>query len=142
MDIREEIEEWFPNIISNPFRVFKTELIDYNCLAHTLDLNYWIWTNEKWPTDIPKDLGVDSFRLLYRKYGYLEESDDSYEQGYNKVAIYTTHGYPSHVCKQSDDMWTSKLGNRFYILEHKLDWLSGDSEYAYGDVALILRKKC
>jgi hypothetical protein len=141
MDIREEIEEWFPKIVGNPFKIFKTEEKNYNCLAHTLGFDYWIWTNERWPTDVPRNLRVESFRLLYKKYGYSEISDDSYEEGYDKVAIYESHGYPLHVCKQSGNMWTSKLGGRFYILEHKLDWLSGSAEYAYGNVALILKKK-
>jgi hypothetical protein len=37
-------------------------------------------------------------------------------------------------------MWRSKLG-KDVIIEHKLEWLSGNTEDAYGDIIFIMRKK-
>jgi len=142
MDILEEIELWFPNIVGHPLKIYKTEELDYNCLAHVLGLKHWIWTNEKWPKpNVPRDLGLESFRLLFKEYGYSIITENSYEIGYDKIAIYVKNGYPTHVCKQSQNMWQSKLGTRFYILEHKLEWLTGDTDDAYGEIGLIVKRK-
>jgi len=37
-------------------------------------------------------------------------------------------------------MWRSKLGISF-IIEHELEWISGDTEDAYGQVVFIMKRK-
>jgi len=61
MDIRSDIESWFPNIIGNNFKIIKTTG-DFNCVSYTLDIfDGWMWTNtEIWPyKEAPRNLGLD-----------------------------------------------------------------------------------
>ena len=69
MDIKKQIEDWFPNIIGKNFKYYEPEnSFDYNCLAFSLDMNTWIWMNENWPKDIPSNLGILSLKLLFELY--------------------------------------------------------------------------
>ena len=142
MDIRSEIESWFPNILGKDFKIFKSS-IKFNCVAYSLDFyDDWIWTNEKtWPYDkIPRNSGLNGFKELYKLHGYEECNNPLYEVGYDKIAFYSKDGYPVHACKQFKNKWRSKLGPSF-IIEHDLDWLCGDYENAYGEVSFIMKRK-
>ena len=119
MDIRSEIESWFPNIVGKDFKIFKTNG-DFNCVAFSLDFyDKWIWTNtEFWPYDkIPRNSGLNGFKKLYEINGYEECDDDSLETGYEKIAFYSNGRYPMHACKQFGNMWRSKLGPSPSIIE-------------------------
>lgn len=141
MDIRIEIESWLPNIAGKPFSIFKSSP-KFNCVAFSLDIyDYWLWTNEiEWPyQEIPRNSGLDGFRKLYNMHGYSECVSDIFEEGFDKIAFYSKGNIPQHGCKQFGDMWRSKLGNNV-IIEHKLEWLCGDSEYSYGEVEFIMKR--
>jgi hypothetical protein len=141
MGIRSDIESWFPNIIGEDFKIFKS-IDKFNCVAYSLDFyDDWIWTNEKtWPYDkIPRDSGLDGFKELYKINGYSECNDSSYEEGFEKIAFYSKGGVPTHACKQFGYMWRSKLGISV-IIEHQLSWLCGDSDWAYGEVSFIMKR--
>jgi hypothetical protein len=114
----------------------------FNCVAYTLDVDDWLWPNEKcWPhKQIPRNLGLVGFKMLYKLYDYIECSDDSYEEGYDKIAFYSKGKESQHACRQFGNMWRSKLGEAI-IIEHKLEWLCGDTDDAYGDIAFIMKRK-
>lgn len=143
MDINKEIENWFPKIIGKPYKiisVFDTN-DDFNCVSYTLGIyDYWIWTNEdNWISSIPRNLKVESFKLLYEYFGF-EECDDIYlESGFTKIVFYAKNGYPTHAALQNGDMWRSRCG--YYIIEHDIDWISGNGKDEYGDVVFIMKKK-
>ena len=145
MDSKNEIEGWFPNIIGNPYKIIKTltfEVDEFNCIAFTLEVySTFIWTNEKsWPYDkIPRNSGIPGFKLLYELYDYEECFSLDYEIGYNKIVFYSKNGLPKHAAKQFGNNWRSKTGK--YIIEHQPEWLCGDSEYAYGKIDFIMKKK-
>lgn len=99
MDIRSEIESWFPNIVGKQFKIFKSS-IKFNCVAYTLDFyDDWIWTNEKtWPYDkIPRNSGMmsifdlnkwDEIKIRHSKlwiYSIIESHirDEKIKQFYN-----------------------------------------------------------
>jgi hypothetical protein len=89
MDIRSEIESWFPNIVGKKFKIFKSNE-KFNCVAYSLDFyDDWIWTNEKtWPYDkIPRNSGLNGFKQLYKLNGYEECDNDKFEKGYEKMSI-------------------------------------------------------
>lgn len=144
MDIKDEIEEWFPKIIGKPYKIISVYNIhnnSFNCVSYTLGIyNYWMWTNEdNWISSIPRNLKVESFKLLYEYFGF-EECDNIYlERGFTKIVFYAKNGYPTHAALQSDNMWRSKCG--YYIIEHDIDWISGNGEDEYGDVVFIMKKK-
>lgn len=142
MDIRSEIESWFPNIVGKQFKIFKSS-IKFNCVAYTLDFyDDWIWTNEKaWPYDkIPRNSGLNGFKELYKLNGYEECDSSSFEEGYEKIAFYSYNGRPMHACKQFGNTWRSKLGISV-IIEHELEWLCGYTDDAYGEIAFIMKRK-
>ena len=141
MDIKEEIESWFPNIIGKSYKMPQVDERDYNCIAFTLDIYKWTWPSQKsWPKDIPRNPRLKSFELFYNKHGYVDYNmNHSYEKGFDKIAIYTKEGVVTHACKQFVNSWRSKCGR--FIIEHQLDWLCGNTPDAYGDVSLIMKKK-
>jgi hypothetical protein len=141
MGIRNDIESWFPNIIGEDLKIFSVSG-DFNCVSYSLDIyDGWMWSSsELWPYDkIPRNLGLEGFRKLYNLYGYSESDDSSYEEGFEKIAFYSKGDIPTHACKQFGYMWRSKLGPSV-IIEHQLDWLCGDSDWAYGEVSFIMKR--
>jgi hypothetical protein len=47
MDIRTNIESWFPNIIGKDFKIFETKG-DFNCVSYSLDIyDSWMWTSSE-----------------------------------------------------------------------------------------------
>lgn len=140
MDIKKQIEKWFPKMVGKNFNFYEPDnKFDFNCLSFSLDMDTWIWTNENWPKDIPNNLGILSFKLLFEQKGYRNCDNSNYEDGYEKIAIYSKDGNtPSHVSKQTSGIWKSKTGK--YIIEHELEWLSGNSSDTYGDVVIIMKK--
>ena len=144
MDIRTDIEKWFSNIVGKPYNIIKTFTFDeniFNCVSYTLNISTdWMWTNDPtWPKEIPKNLGIVSFKMLYEKYGYNICESDSYERGYDKIAFYAKGDVPLHAAKQYEHIWRSKINTT--IVEHELDWLCGNGEYEYGDIVFIMKRK-
>jgi hypothetical protein len=144
MNIKQELEKLNTNLVGKPYIIIKVYELNeniFNCVSFTLNIfNYWIWTNEKrWPRDIPRNLGINSFKMLYSKIGYDECDSDLYEEGYDKIAFYAKNNIPKHAAKQFGNKWRSKVGP--VILEHNLDWLCGNGEYEYGDVVFIMKRK-
>ncbi len=142
MDIKSEIESCFSNIRGKDFRIFKSN-DTFNCVTYSLDIYHeWVWTNEKaWPyNEIPRNSGINGFKKLYEMYNYIECNNPSYEEGYDKIAFYSKNGRPEHACKQFGNMWRSKLGSS-YIIEHELDWISGNGTWEYGRVEFIMKRK-
>jgi len=102
MNIRNEIESWFPNIIGKEYKVFEVEG-DFNCVSFSLDItDGWMWTStELWPyKTIPRNSGLEGFKKLYKIYGYQECNNADFEIGYDKIAFYSKEGNPTHVAKQ------------------------------------------
>lgn len=142
MDIRNDIESWFPKIVGKQFKIIKSDKI-FNCVSFTLEIyTGWMWPSDPiWPhKEIPRDSGLLGFKKLYEKYGYMECSSPSYEKEYDKIAFYSKNGIPQHACKQFGNIWRSKLGPAV-IIEHELDWLCGNTEDAYGEIAFIMKRK-
>ena len=141
MDIRSDIESWFPNIIGNNFKIIKTTG-DFNCVSYTLDIfDGWMWTNtEIWPyKEVPRNLGLNSFKMLYNIYGYVKNCISEKKKKKKKIAFYSKDKTPTHACKQYRNIWRSKLGPSV-IIEHELDWICGYADDAYGEVAFIMKR--
>lgn len=138
---RSEIESWFPNMQGKPFIIVDADT-KFNCIAYTLEIyDEWIWTNESWPyNQIPRNPTVEGFKKLYIMHGYEECNSKEYEPGYEKIAFYSKNGSPTHAAKQFKNIWRSKLGNKC-IIEHELEWICGNTEDAYGEIAFIMQRK-
>ena len=140
---KSKIESWFSNIVGKDFKIIDNPKGDFNCVSFTLGIyDSWMWTNEKsWPYQkIPRDSGINGFRKLYELYGYVDCDTSDFEEGYDKIALYSKNGKATHACKQFSDMWRSKLGPSV-IIEHKLEWLCGDGEDEYGNIEFIMKRR-
>jgi len=141
MATKNDIEQWFPNIIGKPYKIINSNF-NFNCVAFTLDIyDDYVWTTEKsWPYEIiSRQLSVENFKKLYELYGYEECLDYLYENEYEKIAFYAKNNQPIHAAKQVDNAWKSKISN--LIVEHELDWLCGNTQYAYGDIVFIMKRR-
>jgi hypothetical protein len=124
---------------------------NYNCIAWSLnDLHQWWWPTptgtgrwpgKYWPTGILNEETLAAFIALYERLGFKKCSSGDFEEGYDKIAIYTDHlGTPTHAARwwQEDLGWSSKLGEENDILHHSLESLEGT---AYGHVSQIMKRK-
>lgn len=80
---------------------------------------------------------VEAFRDAFATLGYILCSDDRFEPGYEKVALFALAGVPKHAARQlPTGRWISKLG-RSEDIEHQRHDLSGT---AYGAVVLAMKR--
>ena len=136
----------FPNLITDGYSIASPQTETYNCIAWAAgQTDRWWWPgppgppHSYWPPDIPWDASADCFALAFGTLGYEPCQDDSYEAGYEKVALYAdTGGGVTHMARQiPTGLWTSKLGRSFDIEHRSLHGLEGSE---YGHVAMILRR--
>jgi hypothetical protein len=95
-----------------------------------LDIGYW-------PIKSPPIDDIEAFDQLFEMFGY-QESDDSYDPEFDKIALFVSKDGPEHAARQIDsNWWTSKLGKNVDIA-HKLRELEGPS---YGALHKIFEKR-
>ncbi|MBX9627146.1 MAG: hypothetical protein K2X82_25310 [Gemmataceae bacterium] len=133
----------FPNLTATNYSVTSDPTDRYNCIGWAAgdDRNWWwpvgITKRGYWPDGVPREETVEAFVAAFATVGFEPCPDRSVDQGYEKVAIYTLDGIPTHAARQlPDGRWTSKLGKSFDI-DHDLDTLDGP---VYGSPALFLRR--
>lgn len=134
---------WLPNLAD--FNVTSEPSSGYNCIAWALgDDSQWfepMVANAYWPENLSKELTLDSIVELFRQTGYEVCSDGSLQVGYEKIAIYTKDGVPTHAARQLENgRWTSKLGNYHDIEHDSLEALNGDGFGEYGSVAVFMAR--
>lgn len=140
------IEEEFPELLKTGYEINSDCDPKYNCVAFALgDTRYWWEDTEEfkvhgyyWPPGMKDDLNgwIEVFRL----HGYHEESDDSLEPEYEKIAIYALPDGPEHVARQkASGVWASKMGPRYDIIHPTLEALSGKF---MGKISTIMKRKC
>ena len=94
--------------------------------------------SQYWPVDAPADTSVAAFEAAFRLLGYEPCPDGSFDEGYEKVAVYAASARVEHMARQlPNGRWTSKLG-RAEDIEHAAPAeLEGE---AYGAVAMYMRR--
>jgi hypothetical protein len=135
-----ELEKDFPNLFNNNYKIINvSNPEEYNCHAFSLNiLDMWCGSSERsWPSNIPRNPILENYIKYFNLYGYILCDSLDYEENYDRIAIYVNSGYVTHSCRQFGNMWRSKLGP-CDILEHKLDWISGD---IYGNVECVMKRK-
>ncbi len=141
-----EIELLFPKLQAAPYGITSPPNRDYNCIAWAAgDVTAWWWPKldpeddvGHWPAGIPDEETLDAFLTAFATLGYLRCDSDSYEPGYEKVALFATPaGVATHAARQlPGGRWTSKLG-LLEDIEHGLRDLEGD---LYGTVVRVLKR--
>lgn len=135
---------YFPGLSSSPYRITSPATGAYNCIGWAAgDSGAWWWPDDDpendaayWPPDVLREETVAAFVAALGTLGYVPCEDESFEIGFEKVAMYaTTDDRPTHATRQlPGGSWSSKLGTREDI-EHALRALEGD---IYGRVVQFL----
>ncbi len=95
--------------------------------------------------EIPEEASVDDFILGFKTLGYEPCDSDSFEIGYQKVAIYANDIGVTHMARQHllGWGWLSKLGDWEDILHGNLKDVEGSMSALaneYGKVKQILKR--
>jgi hypothetical protein len=136
------IEAKFPALVSAGYQVTSPKTPRYNCIAWAAgDQTRWWWPDANsqyfWPPGVPREESLDAFVQAFRALGFVLCDDASFEQGCEKVAIYTIFGSPTHAARQlGPSGWTSKLGPQEDITHH----LEGVQGAEYGTVTAVLKR--
>ncbi len=136
----EYIEKFFPNLKNTYYQITSPQTRKYNCIAWAAsDQKEWWWPIHSgyWPEGAPRENTVRAFIIAYGLLGYSICDNGELEIGFEKIALYTINGVPSHAARQLDNgNWTSKLGP-LEDIEHTLEGLIGDM---YGVVTQFLKR--
>ena len=133
--------ENFPNASQGCFnRTHKSRL--YNCIAFAAgDTTRNWWPNSTmayWPKDAPEKETIYSFLKLYKNLGYKNCKNGSFENGFEKVAIYALDNKVKHAAHQlPNGNWASKLGQDVDIEHETVESLEGP---CYGTVVRYLKR--
>lgn len=144
MTVQERIEAQIPGLKRAAYRITSPEDPDYNCVAWGLrDTGRW-WSpgpdqRNHWPRDVPAWPSLTAFVELFEREGYERCEADGYEEGVEKIAIFTYPSEePTHIARQlKGGKWTSKLGADVDI-EH--DELRAVSCGLLGEVAVLMQR--
>jgi hypothetical protein len=92
-----------------------------------------------WPENVKCEETIEAFIELFHSVNYECCDMRDLENGYEKVAIYTLNGVPTHAARQlPNGNWTSKLGSEIDIEHDNLDCLNGP---VYGKVEIIMKRR-
>lgn len=151
MDRSDEIEEWFPKLRKGGYHVTSCSDSLYNCIAFACDdkTRWWEYGAEHhkvktyWPAGLPPGDTVKRLCRVFFREGYRRTTNDDFESGFEKVAIYAyPDGFPSHVARQTTTgKWKSKCGEGCDIEHDSLDTLEGSRVTEFGAVAQFLKRK-
>ena len=133
----------FPNSKIDPFLVTSPQTTTYNCIAWAFgDNTRWYWPDPSniyyWPSNIPREINIDSFIKLFSSIGYKTCYDGVHEKGFEKVAIFiATKESATHVARQLENgFWSSKLGPNIDV-QHSIKSMEGRD---YGMVKIYMKR--
>jgi len=138
----EPLETAFPGLVGSPYSVTSPIAREYNCIAWAAGRDdVWMWPDpggfSYWPDGVPREVSVEAIVRAFELLGYTMSSSMDFEEGVEKVAIFTRDGKPTHAARQlPDGHWTSKCGKNIEI-SHLLRDLEGDH---YGEICRILAR--
>jgi hypothetical protein len=136
------IESIFPNLGVTGYGLTSPRDPNYNCIAWAANDTTRVWWPSPfayWPPAIPRVPTIEAFEQAFDLLGYRPTSDGSLQAHYEKVALFTKDGLPTHMARQlPDGAWTSKLGRLEDIRHHDISAVSGAE---YGSVAAFYRRQ-
>lgn len=133
----------FPLLDADNHRLTSPTSREYNCIGWAAgDTAAWWWPDAEevgyWPAGVPRKETLAAFIQAFESLGYEPCNGAEVEEGFEKIAIYTRGGTPTHAARQlPTGRWSSKLGIQEDI-EHELGALNGP---AYGTVVAVLRRQ-
>jgi hypothetical protein len=130
----------FPRLKPSNHRVTSPVSPDYNCVAWAVgETEHWWQPGEYWPFQVPVNAAsVSDLIAALELLGFTRCNDSTFEPNSNKIAVYASGDYFTHVARQlRNGKWTSKLGHEEDI-EH--DFPEHLAEGVYGQIACYIRK--
>ncbi len=133
-----------PRLTRTNHRVESDATRDYNCIAWASGSNTEnVWPGDygddfAWPEGLPDTEELASFVAFFESLGYEPCETTDLEEGFEKVALYSKDGDPSHAALQLETgEWTSKIGWEEDINHDNPELVGGD---LYGEVDIVLRR--
>ena len=137
----------FPQLSGETYRITSSATDIYNCIAWAAgdsNRSWWPAPDYFWPDSAPLEETLSGFRAVFEGMGYLECESDTFEEGFEKVAIFAGDDQvPTHAARQlQTGKWTSKLGDWEDIEHDTLSALENAPlmDSLYGAVAFIMRR--
>ena len=81
----------FPRLSGEGFKIVEQESDRYNCIAYAAgDTTNWWWPNgiDYWPPWATVDNKIESLKEMFAGLEYEQCDNSSFEDGYEKVALY------------------------------------------------------
>ena len=147
-----ELSGIFPKLVTTEYTIKSAIDSNYNCVAWALGdkLRWWEpygliipapFPPYYWPPDFPQNLQPQTFVALFMSHGFEVTDDPTYEDDFDKLAIYVRDNKFQHVARQlPNGRWTSKIGGKEDI-EHDLSDLESDGPYSYGEVSICMKRR-
>ena len=130
----------FPNATTEHFELSSPESVRYNCIAWAADdikKPWWPDADGYWPIQRREET-LEAFMEAFSTLGYRACDNGDKEEGWDKIAIYTKNGIPTHAAWQKPEgIWSSKMG-AWHDLDHSIPALDGGE---YGEVAQFMKRR-
>ena len=136
------ISRLFPNLFHTVFVITSNPSAAYNCIAFAArdEKRFWWPDSERtnyWPPEVPREETLDAFIQAFQLLGYETCENGACEDGFEKIALFTKHGKPTHAARSEGRLyWKSKLGT-IDDIQHVLEGIEGDR---YGVVSAFLKR--
>lgn len=133
------IQKLFPGLAGNG-RLTSPQTPRYNCIAWAVgDTARWWWpVGAYWPSGASAVESASAFAEAFATEGFLPCDDPSLESGYEKIALYSKNGVPTHAARQvASGRWTSKLGKLEDVEHNTLGAVEGG---VYGIATFYFRR--
>tara|TARA_R110002110_G_scaffold114751_1_gene284603 strand:- start:668 stop:1099 length:432 start_codon:yes stop_codon:yes gene_type:complete len=138
--MEKSFEQCFPNLENVHQKKTSEQDQRYNCIAWAFKDNrrfWWPSSRAFWPLDIDQLSELEAFEQWFEHDGWEETQLPTLEPNFEKVALFTKEGKPTHAARLLESgYWSSKLGGDIDI-SHTLNELDGP---LYGSVLRIYRK--
>jgi hypothetical protein len=137
-----QLKQAFPNLEADGYEETSPATGQYNCIAWAVGVSsQWWWPDPNgaypWPEGIPRAVTVEAFLGAFATLRYQSCESAELETGFEKVALYSLDGKPTHAARQlPDGRWTSKLG-KYLNITHALSALEGP---VYGQPTHFLKR--
>lgn len=149
-----ELRSLFPKLKATKDTIKSPVDIDYNCAGWALSDKASWWEpwgglvlpsstpQYKWSSSLPHDTLAETYVRFFEEHGFELTDSAVRERGFERLAVYVRDGEFTHVARQlPNGRWTSKLGDKEDIEHAQPEELENDGPFAYGRVALYMKRK-
>lgn len=145
MTLADLVERWLPRLHESGEYEERSPIdASYNCVAFAAGDTSRFWSPKvqdgySWPADAPADETVSGVMAALECAGFVECSDATFEDRYEKVAVFAIGDFPTHAARQDvgTGAWLSKLGKEYDIAHTNLADVGGE---VYGEPVAYMRR--